>query len=190
MSTVLLGVVWMMAWGRYDLPTLLMGLAFGVVVAWVFPLPPLRFVGTLRPWWWLVLVVRVMLDLSIASVGVAWAAVVKGPRMRNAIIAVRLRTPSDFVLAQTVELTTLVPGSVVLETRRPAGDGRPTIYVHVMDIGDDTIEEVREGVRRVEARVIRAFGTREEFRALRAERSTGPAGEPATDGDRTEDEGW
>lgn len=178
-STAVIGVVWMLAWGRYDLPTLLMGLVLGVVVALVFPLPPLKFVGTLRPHWWLVLAASILVDLVVASAQVTWLAIVKGPRIRNAIIAVELRTTSDFILAQTVELTTLVPGSVVLETRRavqragqpgPVDHGRPTIYLHVLDAGNlATVEQARASVRKLEARIIRAFGTADDVAQLRAE---------------------
>jgi len=169
---LVVGLVWTLAWGRYDLPTLLMGLVLGVVVALVFPLPPLKFAGTLRPHWWLVLAVSVMVDLVVSSVQVTWLAVTKGPRIRNAIMAVEMRTTSDFILAQTVELTTLVPGSVVLETRRPANLGLPTIYVHVMDAEDAAnVEKARASVRTLEARIIRAFGTAEELAQLRAEPS-------------------
>lgn len=169
-ATLVFGVVWMMVWGRYDLPTLLMGLVLGIVVALVFPLPPLKFTGTLRPHWWLVLSLSILIDLVKASLQVTWLTVTKGPRIRNAIIAVELRTLSDFILAQTVELTTLVPGSVVLETRRHPDGQPPTIYVHVMDAEDPaTVEAARASVRKLEARIIRAFGTADELAQLRAE---------------------
>lgn len=189
-STVMLAVVWMVLWGRLDLPTLLMGLGLGVAVFWVFPLPRLRFAGTIRPHWWCVLIGRFCYDLVIASVVVAWAAVTRGPRVDNAVIRVPLRTNSDFVLSQVVAFTSLVPGSVVLETRRavhpaddhtaPAtGDGPEretnTVYVHVMDLrGPDAVVEARRTVAALEARVIRAFGTADDFHRLRAETAAVP----------------
>lgn len=214
-STIVLGLVWVLVWGRYDLPTLLMGLVFGIVVSVVFPLPPVRFSGTVRPIWWLALAARLVFDLITASVAVAWAALVRGPRVRNAIIRVPLRTRSDFVMTQVAELATLVPGSVALETRRAiresdlasdesdAGDGgeagdeppareaadrnpvrrtrllrRPAddpdivgtnvLYVHVMDLGDaPDLDAQRRKIRALEGRVIRAFGPRAEYEALR-----------------------
>lgn len=191
-TIAMLGVAWMLVWGRYDLPTLLMGLILGVVVSLVFPLPPLRFSGTLRPLWWLVLAGRLIFDLVWASVAVAWAAVVRGPRVRNAIIRVPLQTRSDFVMTQVAELTTLVPGSVALETRRavpqdadhterpepilqsetvsdPEFVGTNLLYVHVMDIGENPdIEAERRKIQALEARVIRALGPRSEYLELRA----------------------
>lgn len=190
-TTIMLGITWTLVWGRYDLPTLLMGLVFGVVVSLAFPLPPLRLSGTVRPLWWFALTGRLIFDLVWASVKVAWAAVVRGPRVRNAILRVPLRTRSDFVMTQVAELTTLVPGSVALETRRaiPKDDeheersesaaesgeqefvGTNILYVHVMDLGEQPdIEAEREKVRNLEARVIRAFGPRAEYDLLRKER--------------------
>lgn len=190
-TTIMLGLTWTLVWGRYDLPTLLMGLVFGVVVSLAFPLPPLRLSGTVRPLWWFALTGRLIFDLVWASVKVAWAAVVRGPRVRNAILRVPLRTRSDFVMTQVAELTTLVPGSVALETRRaiPKDDeheersesaaesgeqefvGTNILYVHVMDLGEHPdIEAEREKIRNLEARVIRAFGPRSEYDLLRKER--------------------
>lgn len=189
-STIMLGLTWVLVWGRYDLPTLLMGLVLGIVVSLIFPLPPLRFSGTIRPLWWCVLAGRLVFDLLWASVKVAWAAVARGPRVRNAILRVPLRTRSDFVMTQVAELTTLVPGSVALETRRAIGQddeheersespasladqefiGTNVLYVHVMDLGEDPdVEAEREKIRALEARVIRAFGPRAEYDLLRKE---------------------
>lgn len=190
-GTIMLAVVWMVLWGRLDIPTLLMGLVLGVVVFWVFPLPRIQFAGSIRPHWWCALIGRFAYDLVVASVAVAWAAVTRGSRMDNAVIRVPLRTDSDFVLTQVVEFTSLVPGSVVLETRRavhPVGDhtvsGDPavepvretnTVYVHVMDLrGPDPVEHARRTVAALEARVIRAFGTAEDYRLLRAESNAVP----------------
>lgn len=182
-STLVMGAVWMLLWGRFDLPTLLMGLGLGVAAAWVFPLPRLQYAGMVRPHWWCVLIGRFAYDLVVASVSVALAGITRGPRVRNAVIQVPLRTNSDFVLTQVVEFTSLVPGSVVLETRRgvappsaqPGAEAEResnTVYVHVMDLrGPDAVESARRSVAALEARVIRAYGSRDDYRRLRAERA-------------------
>lgn len=182
-SALVMAAVWMLLWGRFDLPTLLMGLALGIAAAWVFPLPRLQYAGMIRPHWWVVLIGRFAFDLVVASVSVALAGITRGPTVRNAVIKVPLRTNSDFILTQVVEFTSLVPGSVVLETRRgiapphaqpAAGEEREsnTVYVHVMDLrGPDAVESARRSVAALEARVIRAFGTREDYVRLRTERA-------------------
>lgn len=182
-SVLVMAVVWMLLWGRFDLPTALMGLALGIAAAWVFPLPRLQYAGMIRPHWWVVLIGRFAYDLVIASVSVALAGITRGPTVRNAVIRVPLRTSSDFLLSQVVAFTSLVPGSVVLETRRGiapphaqpgTGEEREsnTVYVHVMDLrGPDAVESARRTVAALEARVIRAFGTREDYVRLRAERA-------------------
>ena len=46
------------------------------------------------------------------------------------MIGVQLRNESDFYLALTAELSTLVPGSVVVEALKNSG----TLYIHVLDV--------------------------------------------------------
>ena len=107
-----------------------------------------------------------LVDLVVSSLRVMKLAVNWRRPVRSAVVAVRLRTSSDLLLAMVVELVGLVPGSVVVELIRATS----TIYVHVLDVRDDRhLDEARAGVRQVEERVIRAFGTDEEYAALGAD---------------------
>ncbi len=158
-------IIWCMLWGSFDLRTVLGGALVAVAIAVLFPLPPIRFRGRIRPWRAVRLVVATLADLVVSSIRVMVLAVNWRHPVRSAVVAVRLRTSSDLLIAMIVEIVGLVPGSVVVELIRSTS----TIYVHVLDVRDDRhLDEARVGVRMVEERVIRAFGTDEEYAALAA----------------------
>jgi multicomponent Na+:H+ antiporter subunit E len=103
-------------------------------------------------------------DLVVSSVQVAWVAVRPSRELRNAVVAVRLRVPSDFNLALTSEAVTLVPGSVTVEADRESA----TLYVHLLDVRDRAeVERLRHRVRALEGRLVRAIGSDEELRRLK-----------------------
>ena len=150
-----LTVVWVVLWGSLSPLTVVGGFLVAVVACLVFPLPPLRLAVRVRPLALLWLVVRFAVDVVVSSVQVA--IVVLRPRrpMRNAVVEVNLRTPSDFVLTVVAEMTCLIPGSLVVEARRSTH----TLYLHVLDVGDlEGVERFRQGVLDQETRVVRAIG--------------------------------
>lgn len=152
---VWLTIVWVALWGNVSVLTVVGGLAVAVLVSLVFPLPPLRLDLRVRPVPLLVLLGRFAVDVVRSSVQVA--VVVLRPRrpLRNAVVEVNLRTPSDFVLTVVAEMTCLIPGSLVVEARRSTH----TLFLHVLDVGDrEGVERFRQGVLDQEARVVRALG--------------------------------
>lgn len=161
-----LAVVWVLFWGDLSVANLISGLLLGVLIALVFPLPPIEFHGRFRPvaYGWLVLVL--LRDLVRSSFVVAAQAFRFGRRMQNAVVKVELRSRDDLYLTLTTELVSLVPGSLVLEVRRTDG----VLYLHVMDVRSAAdLDRARQDVRDAEARVLRAFGTAEEVAELNAE---------------------
>ena len=152
---VALTVIWVALWGDVSVMTVVGGFVVAVVSCLVFPLPPLRLDVRVRPLWLLWLVVRFAADVVVSSVQVA--GVVLRPRrpLRNAVVEVNLRTPSDFVLAVVAEMTCLIPGSLVVEARRSTH----TLFLHVLDVGDRAgAERFRQSVLDQETRVVRALG--------------------------------
>jgi multicomponent Na+:H+ antiporter subunit E len=152
---VALTVIWVALWGDVSVMTVVGGFVVAVVSCLVFPLPPLRLDVRVRPLWLLWLLVRFAADVVVSSVQVA--GVVLRPRrpLRNAVVEVNLRTPSDFVLAVVAEMTCLIPGSLVVEARRSTH----TLFLHVLDVGDRAgAERFRQSVLDQETRVVRALG--------------------------------
>ncbi|HEY1134358.1 MAG TPA: Na+/H+ antiporter subunit E [Nocardioides sp.] len=159
MVLVLAGVWWVL-WGSYSLFSLLGGVVVAVLVSVVFPLPPLRMRARIHPWAAVVLVARFHWDVFRASAQVAWLTISPPKPLTSALVEVKLRTESDFVLTVVAQLVSLVPGSVVVEAHR----GSHTLYLHALDVKDEAdIERVRQSVLAQEARVHRAFRSGDEL---------------------------
>jgi len=155
-ALVLLTAVWVLLWGDLSWANVLAGAAIAVSVVTLFPLPPVDMHGTVRPWRALVLVGRFVADLFQASFEVAAKAFRPGPPPHGAIVAVRLRNPEDAYLTITAVMSSLVPGSLVVEARRATG----VVYLHVLDV--DAVggpEAVRRDTLALEERVLRAFAS-------------------------------
>ncbi|GAA1719585.1 Na+/H+ antiporter subunit E [Isoptericola hypogeus] len=155
-AIVLLTVMWVLLWGDLSWANVIAGAAIALVVVILFPLPPISMNGTLRPWAASVLVARFVADLVVASFEVAWVALRPGKQPRGAIVGVQLRNPDDAYLTITAVMSSLVPGSLVVEASRRTG----MVYLHVLDVeASGGPEGVRQEIRTLEARVLRAFAS-------------------------------
>jgi multicomponent Na+:H+ antiporter subunit E len=150
-----LTVVWIALWGEISVLTVVGGFVVATIGCQVFPLPPLRLSLRVRPLPLLWLVTRFVADVVVSSVHVAWVVVRPRRPLRNAVVEVNLRTPSDLVLTIVAEMTCLIPGSLVVEARRSTH----TLFLHVLDVGDRaSVERFRQGVLDQETRLVRALG--------------------------------
>lgn len=166
--SVVTAVVWVLLWGDLSLANLVSGFLLGLLITWVFPLPPIDFHGRFRPWPHAKMIAILLYDLVRSSFVVAAQAFHFGHTMRNAVVRVDLRTHSDLYLTLTSELVSLVPGSLVMEARRQES----VLYLHVMDVRNAAdVAAARRKVLEAEERVVRSFGSDEEVAALRSERS-------------------
>lgn len=152
-----LTLVWLMLWRDFTLGNLVFGFVVAVAVCLFFPLPPLRMHLRVRPGPLLWLVVRFLWDVVVSSVQVAKATLSPTKNLRNAVVEVNLKTPSDFVLTIVAEMICLIPGSLAVEARRSTH----TLFFHAFDVRDEAgVEVFRERVLAQERRVVRAFGTK------------------------------
>jgi multicomponent Na+:H+ antiporter subunit E len=153
-ALVWLAVVWVALWGDLSVANVVSGLLLGLLVCLVFSLPPVRMSLRIHPVGLAVLVIRFAVDVVVASAQVA--RVVLRPRrpLHNSVVEVDLRTTSDFVLTLVAEMTSLVPGSIVVEARRSSY----SLFLHVLDTPDPAAaERMREATLALEQRVVRAF---------------------------------
>jgi multicomponent Na+:H+ antiporter subunit E len=151
-------VVWVLLWGNVTVANVVTGVVVAVVCCLVFPLPPLRLGVRVHPVGLVRFAALFLVDLTVSGLRTARQTLSPGP-LPCAVLAVRLRSPGDLVLTVTAIAVSAVPGSAVLEVQRSTA----TLFVHVMGVDS---EEARDGVRRLEALVVRAFGTRAEIGAL------------------------
>lgn len=150
-------IVWILLWGTFSWANVLGGLAIGILVLFFFPLPAAPGGGWIRPGAALGALARFVRDLVVSSLQVGWQSLraVTGPPIRSSVIAVRLGSSSEFVMAMVVETLSLVPGSVVIEARPE----EQKIYAHVLGADDAAaVAAFREQVARLEADIVAALG--------------------------------
>ncbi len=149
-----LTVVWILLWGNVSWANILAGLALATMVLAVFPLPRLVVGLKVRPWWLLVLVGRFLLDLTVASVQVAWLAVRPGHMAHGAVFDVLLRGRDELFQTVTAEMVALVPGTVVIDLAHDTG----MLTIHALDVHSrEEAEAVRRRVLAQEGRVLHAL---------------------------------
>lgn len=175
---LLLGLVllWLFLWDHVDVLTISTGVLLAIVVTRFLYLPPVLLSGRFDPWRALRLGLRMMFDVSVASVQVALRAVWPTWRPMNAIIAVQLLTRSDLITTLTAEAISVVPGTVVVDIDRERG----LLYLHVFGARTEAdIVDAREKVLRTEERIVLAIGTRAQAASVREDRRTRAHGESA-----------
>ncbi|WP_395245400.1 Na+/H+ antiporter subunit E [Agromyces sp. MMS24-K17] len=164
---VALVALWLLLWDHIDLITIVTGVILAVLVTRVLYLPPVLLSGRFNPWRGLLLGLRMMADVVVASLQVAFFAV--NPRWQpvNSIIAVQLLTRSDLVTTLTAEAISVVPGTVVVDIDRERG----LLYLHALGTRTNAdIDRVRHQVLGTEERIVLAIGTHAQAESIRAAR--------------------
>ncbi len=161
-TIVWLTVVWVLLWGDLSWGNVVAGAIIATLVITFLPLPSIAAKGKFRPWPFAVLVGRFVGDLVVASFQVSMLALNPRHTPRGAVVGVRLRNPSDIYLTITAELSSLVPGSIVVEAHRLTG----MLYLHVLDLdAAGGADQVRRDTLALEARVLHALASNDELRA-------------------------
>lgn len=169
-AVLVLAALWCALWGHVDVISVVTGLVLAVAVRAVFRLPDLPYASRVSPLPLVALGARLLADIVVASVQVAWLAVRPAAPPPSGVIAVTLATRTDVVVLTCAELTSLVPGSLVVEVDRDHG----TLYLHVVDLSrPDAAERVRRRTRELESRIVAAVGSsRDRRRLARADEAT------------------
>lgn len=159
-------LVWGALWQDFGVGNLVFGAIIAYAVVNFFYLPPVELTGRFNVLWLVPFIARFLFQLVTASVEVFWLGLSKGPALRNAVVAVELRSHSDFLVTATGHAISLIPGSLVLEVDRSTS----TLYLHCLDIeSEEDAEAVRSNVLATEAWLIRIMGSRKDLAGLRAE---------------------
>lgn len=164
-AVVWLWLLWLALWGSTGALAVTGGLMVAVAVVLAFRLPPVSPRVTVRPVRLALLLGRLAVDITGSAVAVGWAAVRHGKRVPAAVIEVPLAVDSDLLITVVSQLTTMTPGSLVLEIDR----GQRLLYVHTLPVGDPReAERRRRAVQRAEREVALALGRADAVRAVRA----------------------
>jgi multicomponent Na+:H+ antiporter subunit E len=173
---VALVFLWVFLWDQVTVLTVVTGILLAIGVTRVLYLPPVLLSGRFNPWRGLLLGLRMMFDVTVASLQVAVLAIDPRWKPMNSIIAVQLLTRSDLVTTLTAEAISVVPGTVVVDIDRERG----LLYLHALGTRTHAdIDRVRRDVLGTEERIVLAIGThaqavsvreaRRERRALRSQ---------------------
>jgi multicomponent Na+:H+ antiporter subunit E len=163
---VWLVIVWGALWQDFSPGNLLFGTLLAVVVARMFYLPPVELSGRFNILYAIPFAVGFLGRVVAASFQVMYLAVVRGPKVTNAVVAVPLRSHQDLMVTATGHVISLIPGSLVVEVDRSTS----TLYLHGLNVATaEDIAKLRSEVRAIEAGLIRIMGTREELDAIRLE---------------------
>ncbi|MGO1660147.1 MAG: Na+/H+ antiporter subunit E [Canibacter sp.] len=163
---LLIGLIlmWMMLWHEVSLMSFVSGVVVAIFVTRVFYLPPVDLAGRLHIWWALRYLVYFFTQVIIASFHVAWSAIRPDREPAPAIIAVPLRTRSDFIITMTGMTISLIPGSLVVDVDRFGS----TLYLHVLDTPTvEAREKFRNDVFWIETLLIRSIGSHAEIEAVK-----------------------
>lgn len=168
--TLWMVLVWGSLWQDFSAGNLVFGFLISLGVVAAFRLPPVELSGRFNVLYAVLFALRFLWDVTRASFSVFAAAVFRGPRVRNAVVGIRMRSHQDILATALGHVLTLIPGSFVVEVDRTTS----TLYLHVLNVNTPAeAEDFRREVRVIEARLIRIMGTPEELAALRAEQARG-----------------
>lgn len=159
-----LTLVWASLWQDFSISVLVAGVLFSLLVLWFYRLPPIRFADRINLWYVLVFSLNFLGRITVASIGVAWDAIAKGPRIHNSVVAVELRSRDDLIVTLTGHALALVPGSLVIDVDRPSS----TLFLHCLDVkNDEDVEDFRRRSLRAESEIIRAIGSKADLARLK-----------------------
>lgn len=160
-------VVWMLLLDGFQLRPeslglLVLGFLVSVAIMVVFPLPPIKPGFRLWPFQAVRMLVYIALKMFVASFQVT-AQVIRPGTVRSSVIAVKMRTGSDLMLVSTAIVTSVIPGSVIVEV----GQAERELFVHVLGADDDeAVRTAEKDVHALEERIVRALGTRADIAEL------------------------
>lgn len=155
-----LATIWTLLWGRFTIPNIVVGLAVATLILVLLPLPPVPVQGRVHPVAVLRLVGLFAWYLTASSVQLMWLAIKPGPPPLTGVLKVPTTIKSDLVLVLASAITTLIPGSIVLEIDQV----RRILYCHVIDVGSArSVERFLAQVAQVERLLIAAFERDDEW---------------------------
>lgn len=156
-ATIGLTIVSMVLWGDLSLAAATLGLVVALAVQLAFPLPDVPEMERFRPIALARLLAWIAWGLVRASVAVSIGVLAVRRPVQHALIRVPLHSESPFVKAMTVEVVTLIPGSVIVELERQE------LMMHVFDASSpESIQRARDEVHEAERLLVRAFASRKE----------------------------
>ncbi|GAB2688686.1 Na+/H+ antiporter subunit E [Thalassiella azotivora] len=149
-----LAAVWVLLWGNLSWANVLGGLALGLFITVVFPLPRVVAGVRVRPLKASAVVLRFLRDVLVASFQVSWLALRPQPLPASSLVVVHLHGRAELFQTIVAEMTALVPGSVVIDLDPESG--RLALHVLAADT-PEKVEGMRQRTLDLERRVVAAL---------------------------------
>lgn len=156
-AVVWLTLVWCAVMESMSVGTIVAGALVGGALTLAFPTNHDTFARTrLHPWAFVVVNVKLLIDLFRANLQVAWAVIAPlCAGLRRGIVAVPLVPSSELVLNLLLNAVSLTPGTLILEVRRD-----PLIlYIHALQMRTEA--QIHLEVLEIERGLVSALGPRE-----------------------------
>lgn len=165
-------VLWMLLWGQFTVLAFLSGLGVALFVTRVFRLPTIELSGRINLWHAALFVVQFLFAVLRGALSVTIQVFDFRRQPGAAIIGVPLRYADDMLMTHVSVTSSLIPGSLIVETDRD----RRILYLHIIGVRSAAdVEKQRAGVLRWEARIVRALGSPAQYRALKEDERKGAA---------------
>jgi multicomponent K+:H+ antiporter subunit E len=130
--TVALAAIWLLLVNSFTLGQGLLGLLLG----WLIPFFTQRFwperVRIARPWWLLFFLLKVLWDILVANVAVAWLILAGPGAMRPAFVTVPLELRTDLAISILANTISLTPGTLSAQL----SPDRLSLVVHGLRVDD------------------------------------------------------
>ncbi|PZU43671.1 MAG: Na+/H+ antiporter subunit E [Microbacterium sp.] len=163
-------VLWMLLWAQFTVLSFLTGLVVAIFVTRVFRLPTVELSGRVNLWYAALFVVQFLYAVLRGALSVTIQVFDFRRQPGTAIIEVPLRYADDLLMTHVAVVSSLIPGSLVVEADRD----RHVLYLHIIGVRTiDDVEKQRAGVLGWEKRIIRALGAPSQYRALKADERAG-----------------
>ncbi|NLE80377.1 MAG: Na+/H+ antiporter subunit E [Rhodococcus sp.] len=128
-----LATVWVLLWGNISIANILGGLAVGILIMVLLPLPKVPVEGRIHLFSLIQLIGLAIWYAAQSSLQLAWFAIRPSPPPVTGVLRYHLNFKSDLVLTLCVDVINLIPGTLVLEIDQP----RRIAYIHVLDVGSE-----------------------------------------------------
>lgn len=153
-----LTAMWCLLYGEITVANIAAGLAIGIVIQLVFPLPALPLQAVNVDWGELIkLLWMFVTGLISGAISVSWLAIRPAAPPKSAILTAPMRVESDFAMVTGVSLYNLQPGGTVLDLDLATH----TWTVHLLDASTPAkIEQGLADIAELERHLIATFETK------------------------------
>lgn len=163
-------LLWMLLWNQFTVLSLVTGLGVALFVTRVFRLPTIELSGRINVWFAAIFIIQFLFAVLMGAISVTIQVFNFRRQPGAAIIAVPLKYADDLIMTHVSVTSSLIPGSLVVETDR----NRRILYLHIIGVRNRADAHAqRDRILGWEKRIVRALGSPAQYRALKEDERAG-----------------